>query len=376
MAEKGKGAYKDWLNSEDEKFKPKLIDSLNKAGVPLELKTKKRLENLGFEANPYYYDDYYELGAGFPQLDQYGTTVTNGGKIKRRELDLLAILRRGGIIPIKGVDLHIRLKLAVECKYSSNKDFFVFEFQDPLTSLPNFPVKLNGFVILPEWLDKYFEMPIKIEKVAEADVSKPESRKGGNFTSRITRTASEQLFSAISDIRHNWQVGIHRIYFDIVKQMDIKKKFEKLDREGKIKRVEEPGRSYIPKDYLDDFCKKNITHFDFEKIGSYTIDLIFPVIVIDETRGVIKAVLNDANEVIDFEDIGYGVYMYVSDKIDRGWLGEIELDKELPVIICNLSYLDECVSKLIEGMEKLKIDIENQLNESPHLFVKELMFKR
>jgi hypothetical protein len=68
--------------------------------------------------------------------------------------------------------------------------------------------------------------------------------------------------------------------------------------------------------------------------------------------------------------------MHVSDKVDRGWLGEIELDKELPVIICNLSYLDECVSKLIEGMEKLKIDVENQLNESPHLFVKELMFKR
>lgn len=369
MAKEGKGVYKtyeDWLNTEDEKFKPKLIDSLNKAGAPLELKTKKRLENLGFEANPYYHHDYHELG----------TAVTNGGKIKRRELDLLAILRRRWIIPIKGVDLHLRLKLAVECKYSSNKDFFVFEHQDPLTTLRNFPVKLNGFAILPKRLDDKFNIPTKIKKVTEVDVSKMNSREKENFSDRITYTASEQLFSAISDLRRERGNEIYTIYFDIIKQMKIQEKFNKLDSAGKIPRVKEPGRIYTPDDYLDDFCKKNITHFDFEKIGVYTIDIIFPIIIIDETRGVIKTILNEANNnIVDFEDVGYGVYTYVSDKVEIGGLGVIELDKELPVIICNLSHLDKCVSKLTEGMEKIKSWVEIQLNESPHLFVKELMFK-
>jgi hypothetical protein len=370
MGKKENGPYKKWLNSSDKTFKVKLIDSLNKAGAPLEYKTKRRLENLGFEANPYHYEPEV-----FPYFEPSHPEMPIKAEIKRRELDLLATLRRGWSIPIKGGHLLLRLKLAVECKYSSSKDFFVFEFQDKLISLPNFPVKLKGQKILPELLYKYFDVPTKIEKVTEVDVSTLGSRGEGNFNDRMAHAASEQLSSAISNILYDRYSEIHRIYFDIVKQMDIRGKFEKLDREGKIKRVEEPGRSYIPEDEKDDFCRKNIAHFNFEKIGTYRVDLVFPVIVIDDTRGVIKAVLNDANEIVDFEDVGYGIYKYVSEKVqEEVWFGAPKLDKELPIIICNLSYLDECISKLVGGMEELKLDVEKQLNENPHLFVTELMF--
>jgi hypothetical protein len=361
-------SYKEWLRSSDEKLKTRLIDSLNRAGIPLEYKTKKRLENLGFEANPYYYDPI-----NFPSFDPT-SGVQVGPEVKTRELDFLAILKKQWIIE-ENIDIHLRLKLAVECKYSSNKDFFVFEFQDQRVSFPNFPIKFNGRIILPSFLYNYFNLPIKIEKVTEADVTKT-SKKDDNFNDRSTHTASEQLFSAVSRLLSDSQSEIYRIYGKIVNEMPIKKKFDELDRKGEVIRVQEGGIGYIPDEFQNDFCKKNIKHFDFEKIGSYIIDLVFPMIIIDETRGVIKTILNDSNEIVDFEDVGFGVYKYVADRVPgSGMYGDRDLDREFPIIICNLEYLDKCISKLIEGMEGIMDDVEDLLISEPHLLIKEFMFR-
>lgn len=48
MTKKNPQPYKEWFDSKNDKLKKELIGSLKKAGMPLELKTRKILEKNHF----------------------------------------------------------------------------------------------------------------------------------------------------------------------------------------------------------------------------------------------------------------------------------------------------------------------------------------
>jgi len=329
-------SYEDWLG--EESVQEKLKKGLEKSGVPLELRAIKILREGGYQCQSFRYLD------------------TETGKY--RDVDIIAHKKYEQSFNISNCDVVFNITLLGECKYSYNLDFLAFETKD--RHIPTFPVIFSGKRMLFGSYQE-FEFPMFIRKIVETNIYNLKWKE--NFQDKKTHEACEKLTACFSYL-YDRRLKRTRVNFDHYRLRFGKPWATFLSK----------GHSVRERDALQqkigEFVKTNKQLIS--QIHYFPIEIGFPLMIIDENRGLIKIEYDEENASIrEFKDVGYGIYPYVSELADKydNILGEYFA---FPVIVCNLAHLKECIASLNNGIEKMLDYAKKLLHNNPQAIVEEI----
>lgn len=365
---------RNWYKNED--VVKDLKVKFEKAGLPLEYRARKIFEDNGFEANSQLYR--------FPLDGILDESVDEKEGIWRQiDIDASSI-EAEPVVDLQfgksGIALFVGF--TAECKFSSEKSFFLFKSSDNSSS--NFPLCLYGENILPFriWLQDpnekrfivkkksrdYFNFNV-YENIVEVDVSK-RKQKNDNYNDKITYEACEQLYYAINYAKNSLKNVLYGEISEEISKSKLFDKWIKYVRGNNIKKEEAiDWRNKVRDDIALDFLNNNFELTDIEGLF-HLIDLKFPVLIINEEAGLFEVELDENNIIVDFRKIKYGIYGYVSKKSKP----TRRRPDSLGVLICDIAYLNELISAVLEGLKKLGDDMSKLINERPYLIGYELLF--
>ena len=332
--------YIEWIS--DDARKKELKKWLEKAGIPLELRTIRFLEEHGYRCSSYHCQD--------PETGKY------------RELDIHASKMNVQSFKVGKCEVVFNILILAECKYSYNLDFLAFESKNKY--FPAFPVIFSGEHVLGASYQD-FKFPMIIRKTAETDVLNLQWSE--NFQDRKTHEACEKLTSCFSHIyerrKKMTRVSLdqYRLYFEqpwanfVSKSHPIREKRALRQKIGEFLR-----KSFRPQQLLS-------------QISYFPIEIGFPLLIIHEDRGLIKIKYDmTTGQIVGFENVGYGIYPYVSENADK-YDNILHGYFAFPVVICNLAYLDDCLKTLNKGIEKMTTYAKTLLHNNPYAIAEEIL---
>lgn len=329
-------SYKDWLDKcEKEK---ELKEGLEKSGVPLELRAMKILSENGYRCSSFRYLD--------------------GDTRKYLDMDIIASKTHKKSFNVNSCNIVFEITILGECKYSYNLDFLAFETED--RHFPSFPVVFTGKRMIGASY-REFSFPIVIKKIAETDVYNVAWTE--NFQDRKTHEACEKLTACFSHL-YNRRLKQSAVNFGQCRLVFEKPWGEFLSKGYSVKEKQ------ILQTKISEFAQANKRLIDH--VHYFPIEIGFPLMIIDENRGLIKIEYDEENASIrDFKDVGFGIYPYVSEFADRydNILGQYFA---FPIVICNLAHLKECLETLNKGIEKMIDYAQKLLHNNPNAIVEEI----
>jgi len=330
-------SYKEWLGKGD--IEGQLKKGLEKSGVPLELRAMKVLLENEYQCSSFRYLD----------------TETR----KYRDIDIIASKTHKLSFNIDGCNVVFNITILGECKHSYNLDFLAFETKD--RHFPTFPVVFTGKSMLGASY-REFVFPLVIRKIAETDVSF-NLKWQDNFQDKKTHKACEKLTSCFSYL-YDRRLKRTRVDFDQYRLLFGKSWGEFLSKGHSVREKQILQRK------IGEFAEANKQLIS--QIHYFPIEIGFPLMIIDENRGLIKIEYDEENASIkNFKDVGYGIYPYVSEFADRydNILGQYFA---FPIVICNLAYLKACIETLNNGLEKMIDYAKKLLHNNPHAIIEEI----
>lgn len=332
-------SYRNWIGNEPKKNE--VAGWLEKAGVPLELRATGVLEKNGYRCSEYYFRDSEEP--------------------KFRELDIYAFKNSVKSIKIGECEAVFNVVILAECKYSHNLDFLAFESDD--TYFPAFPVIFSGTRMLGASYHD-FDFPMIIRKIAETDIFNLKWK--DNFQDRKTHESCEELISCFSYLYERKQKRI-AVNYDQYRLLFGRAWVDFVSKDYRV------GQK-VPRQKISEFLKEKFSPMELlAEIKYFPIEIGFPLIIINEDRGLIKIEYDEkSGEVKDFDDVGYGIYPFVSENADK--YGNVLHEYfSFPVIVCNLSYLEKCLETLNNGMEKMAMYAKTLLQNNPYAIAEEVL---
>ena len=351
--------YAKWMAND--KVKEDLKKELKRAGIPLQSKARKVLERNGFRCSNYHYFQPSEQKEG----EEYLPTILQEGKY--RELDIYAFKTRAYSFKVLNSEITFGSIILMECKYLTDIDFFAFETKD--NYLPAFPVIFNGEHLLGSpYLD--FKFPMTIEKIAEVNVSK--RQKG--YGDKTTHQACEQLTAAFSYL-YERKLQQRRIEYLNLYNRVFRRMWEKFLTETEVKRVKRGPIEEIPKEVISEFIRNNFSPQQILDNVHLYVELGFPIMLIDENMGLIKVIYDQNGSIKKFEDVGYGIYPFVSENANR-YNNILGRSFAFPIIICNLQYLNRCLKALDDGLRKTVDYAETMIKNNPYVVGEEIMMSK
>lgn len=354
--------YRRWYASgEAKKF---IIENIRKSGIPLELRARKVFKDHGFYVTSARYLEPIEGELGFP--------VGHGQGIWR-ELDVCASRPEKAFINIGKAGIHFTTHILAECKYSIEKDLFVFEYLDKENAdLTRFPLLVNGQCILQPFLARCFMLPLLVERVSEINAQSA-SREKGNFGDTMTHDACEQILSALTFFLAKWHENVRRQYLNLASASAIRVNWDALLKAGKVPYETFGSVSKVPDEFINRFLKESFEPEMLQDFPYFAVHIFFPLLVTDESRGIIRVKLNESYTVTSLEDIGSSLYLYVSENANR-YESVLEDSFVLPILICNLSHLGAILEMITEGLSQVIEVTRQRLMANPYLIPKEIVF--
>ncbi len=102
------------------------------------------------------------------------------------------------------------------------------------------------------------------------------------------------------------------------------------------------------------------------RLPLFSFLLAFCIIVVNHEAGLMKARYDEKEgKVIDIDDVGYGIYPFVSQDADR-YENLLNNHFEFPIIVTDVKYLDKCIDSIEEGVSKMATSIEGIMRKLPH----------
>ena len=338
---------------------PEIVDKLKrgleKSGTPLELRTKKVLRRNGFTVGTYHYEQL-ENG-NIPIL------MSEDSKVKLGQLDIRATKYEKTRIELDNTRILFSTVLLGECKYSSNNDLFLFEKSQKY--LPLFPFLINGHELLPKEMCNNFRFPIVADHIAEVNVRKPESREKGNYSDQLTYQASNQILRALSAYVYETRNWKRNKYLEMWSSTGLKEKWEDF--------MSHEESTYEELEREERFLKILETKDVLDKIRPLFVEIVVPIIIVSQDRGVLKVCLDEQAGIQKFEDVGFGIYSYVPSE-PRKYSQILGDAVHFPIVISNLDHLDAFIKEWESGIQKIIQQAENRIKETPSNLIREIMF--
>jgi len=363
------GKYREWLSSDA--AKKRVLDSIKKSGMPLELVARKILTNNNFTVtNARYLEPDPDNSVEINMLTQKGVW---------REIDLLATRLENKFFSVEGCEVHFKTCLLGECKYLSDRDILAFEHATiENVDLKHYPLFVNGQDFLPDLPKEHFSLPMVSERLIEIDIENA-SKEKGNLSDRTIHDASEQLLSALTyNINESRQQTRHQ-YLAMSKLSSIQKNWDEVIKNGNVPHEEIIGGSRIPKSFINKFAREQISKFNkpnaLQDFPVIQIVLFFPVIIFDESTGIVQVKMHENYEMTELKEVGACLYTYVSENLERY---SIVLDNAfiLPILVCNTTNLESLIGIVNKDIDSIIDKMKEKLIAEPHLIVEEVFFSR
>lgn len=326
--------HKKWLNAfkTNDEFKVKLSKSLEKLGTPLELNAIKILRKFNYEASGGFYVD----------INEHGEPIT-------REIDLIGYSKENKLkLDSKDLEIYLKSIIIAECKFSSKKDLFFFTIEDDekKNSLLRFPVFVNGSSLVFRLLknaitiarfEKFFDIRNYTLKMNELNVDKLEAKDN----SRTIYVASSQVLSALNHYYKSNERRVNRQYTMFWNNNKLLKKMSNVS--------------------LDRFH------------GAFFIYFYIPMIILNEDFGLIEIIPGKDNDssIEDLRELEYCMYLYSPNNFEK-YQRILENRYSQSILVCNVQYLEKCMKKLEEGIEKIRKELQETIITQPWTILNEI----
>lgn len=243
-----------------------------------------------------------------------------------------------------------------------------------------------GKYFLPQYLyfidreNKFFTDMIDLfnfemyDEISEVNVES-RNNKNENFNDATIHRACGQLFNAIN-FSEKWYLRECDDFRESIISSSLYKKWGKYLHDNNLDIAELlDWRGKINDKTALDFLESEFERKDLQDIGHYSVFYNFPIIVIDteNDKKLFEVIFDDHNNIISFDDAKYGVYKYTHNKNVSSYYGD-NYPKQMGVLICDISHLDELIGNLKQGMIKLKQFLEHIFSEKPHLIAYDILF--
>jgi len=369
-----------WLtDTEHEGYRENLKKAIKKAGIPLELKTKYIFEELGYNWREIYYRS--ALKDITKQLD------FNSDKYLYAPEDFDE--------PTAKIDENfvINLSFIGDCTYRSKTDIFVFDIGmknvvfpliRPLIHSLFFPSSALGLgynILFDNEITKKVFTTSKAVGVNFKEFNMRTKDKEKNFENSMIFNKGENIIEALDYefTRYGmdlWDLG--EFFLGLINYIDLRgdKYHElKIDISNLISWYADstalnPNRSNRRQLLHELEVKlinelKKINKKDLAELYPLMIfDIIIPMVVIDEDRGIVKVNFENT-EIKDFEEIPFFIYQHNSSihgSLRYDWLRK---GGTIPIVVCNAKNLKDCIKFLENECEKIASEIRKSMTEDP-----------
>ncbi len=332
-----KGSYREWLsNAQSLKNVKKLIE---KSGIPLELKTRQILKNGNYLANPSYYK-----------------TPDDKGNVKNREIDIYA-LKTMDSLKVDDSMIFFHALIIGDCKYSTTNDFLVVESDQRLSR--SFPVVFNHRKLFGLTPELNFKFPIIMQNVIEIDVA------GNNVhpEARVIYEGCSQIIDAFAYfIDETRRKDSNRYGIPFYNNPDLNKKFSEYVKE---KNLPTNSLGAANREVIVDFVKSKIPIAEVLKMfGHVNVYIGVPILVVGENNGILSVTIKEG-KVQDIQDVGYGAYLFAPSELPKWIEPLLGSSRYLPIIICNVNKLDNCLRDVENGLYQMIKDAKATLVADP-----------
>jgi hypothetical protein len=353
-------AYNKWFLKfqSNSRFKESIIKSIEKTGIDLEFRSGKILTRRGYYCTHGHYTD-----------------KENDEEISR-EIDVFA---RKNIVTIKtnyGLTISVNLKIIAECKFHSERDLLVFGLEEevkPNTSL-RFPIFTNGTIpiyrihgntMIFDECTKLFNVPecsrslidIKYENGKLKRLEKQKEMETNIFN------ASEQVLSAVKDYFNRDLIFVKGRYEEIWNMY-----FKDIE-ERKLKEISTPPIMSRVIDEIKKIFDVGLLNKEF-----LSIYIFLPMIIVGEDTGLLKVVQegSDKYTINNLEEIKWCLYLHAPSRPTK-YSEILEKRYEQPILVCNIKYLEDCISNVESSINDLIKEMEENLNKHRDRIVEEIL---
>ena len=326
---------------EDEEHRKRVLEGINLTGTPLELKTCRVLIENGFNAS-----------------EKRFTEELRDGVTKSRQIDIVARYKDNlELVTFPGQKIILNPIILGECKYSNKDDQALLIFDIEKHDIPNtvlgFPVFTNGEAFNYIYHDnsvpfddfvKTFDIQLISKSIKEFDMA---NIKSNVDKEELYNACDTQLLPALNYYFKKYLKIIHSDYIAIAKRFGFDKEAidKSLRHKPNIVPIEEMKKLYFP------------------------IYLFLPIIVTN--KDLIKVEVNESGDIVNLNEAGYCIYLFSPSDLQKNSL-LLRNRWEQPVIVCNIEYLDECVKKLKNGINKIKEDLEENIQRHPDRIIEDI----
>lgn len=315
--------------------KQKFLNGLNKLGFPLEFKTRKKLKESG----------YNSVQEGF-------FTVNDNGHETTKSFDISAYKDQKTKI-LKELTINLSLQLIGDCKFSSDNNKFLFAIPD--TS--NFANKLFIGPILTSFQSANYGC------YRNSEIASNFIEKYGNIflASDIKDTSKDHIINGKEE-KDNKTPEYERI-FNIVENTILPATKEKFIR----------WRTFSYQDYFSNLegLNTNMPTLDFVNLQEkryYSGKLLIPFIV--TSKQIIKPIVNENDEIVDIEEIGFVFYEHSVLNPDN-YLEILDKCYDIGVFVCNEKYFDGFLNYIENIFNKLFNEIAGNLGKHPFRLIED-----
>lgn len=323
----------------------KILDDIKKLGFPLEIQASTIIEKF-FTTNE---------GA-------YFTDEKNGKKIIR-EIDITA--HKIYEIRDKDPDIGFTLNLVFECKYSSNRNFIVFETsnrtkKNSLLNLPNF---INGkmlnykywYGILPGEIKQLFGFERYTKNIFDLKVGKNDKlEKNDKFYSNCTQLIGAVEYK-INQVTEYQKRDYNNFYVDNY-------------RESFLEFSKKTGGSSLYKFMYE-------PHPNYPLSGHFNIEAIIPILIVNKENKILLAKLSKTGtKVTNLKEIKSTIYFY--HPLDYEKYQKTMGNKWVqPIVVTKIENLEKTLKQIIAGTEKLTENLKKETNDPRKIFQEIINFQ-
>ncbi|MCF4969440.1 hypothetical protein [Nostoc sp. CMAA1605] len=272
--------YKDYYLTPDKRNKiiNRLSETLEQEGTILEIKALNDFKNSGYDAAEYFYVD----------------TVTN----KSRQIDILAHKQSSFKIKETRTKIILNLWIVADCKFKSQIDLLCFNFgikQDDILNFPKFIASDYRFK-----LNDVIEPNLLITSKITQLVMDANAMKGDHLRDTFIYDSCHQVYSCIKSLHYE----MSQIYFNHMKT--------ELSRSSYIRQIirEMNNNEFISIEEIMERLHLVSVYDLLSEIETIYLDAFIPVIIIDESRGILEAELDSNFKLKNLVDKEIALYKF------------------------------------------------------------------
>lgn len=326
------------------------------------MRANKKLKKFGFSGRGGYYVDY----------DEDNNKVT-------REIDVIGHGKQQHIkTTVENFTLLFRPKIIAECKHVENSAMLIFEIpdEDKGNILVRFPIFTNGELLNNHiqartmGLDSFYEFfdmrsisgKIVDVKVESDKFTRVKSKKDTLFD------ACEQLMPALSFYYERY-LSFVRTDMGNLWHSHFERDYERIKNEQTENGIRGDallsGSNHV---FLESF------KVDALRGGHFSIHCFFPIVLLDDDVALLRVVSDAGGEysIKNLEEIPFCIYLHTPATSDK-YTNILGNQYSLPILVCNIKHMDECMEVLRKGIDNLREEIEKNIENNPRCLGDEIL---